>query len=167
MASSECKPSEARICGLSIIVSLGTLQYFQFSSVQSLSHVRLFATPWIAVRQASLFITISQSSLRLRSIESLMPSSHLILGCPLLLPPIPPSIRVFSNESTFCIRLSYSKSWKMMLWKCCTQYASKFGKLSSGHRTGEGQFSFQSQRKAMPKNDQTTVQLYLFHMLAR
>ena len=46
---------------------------------------------------------------------------------------------------------SYSKSWKMMLWKCCTQYASKFGKLSSGHRTGKGQFSFQSQRKAMPK----------------
>ena len=48
-------------------------------------------------------------------------------------------------------QLSYFKSWKMMLWKCCTQYASKFGQLSSGHRTGEGQFSFQSQRKAMPK----------------
>ena len=47
-------------------------------------------------------------------------------------------------------QLSYFKSWKMMLWKCCTQYASKFGKLSSGHRTGKGQFSFQSQRKAMP-----------------
>ena len=49
-------------------------------------------------------------------------------------------------------QLSYFKPWKMMLWKCCTQYASKFGKLSSGHRTGKGQFSFQSQRKAMPKN---------------
>ena len=48
-------------------------------------------------------------------------------------------------------QLSYFKSWKMMLWKCCTQYASKFGKLSSGHRTGKVQFSFQSQRKAMPK----------------
>ena len=48
-------------------------------------------------------------------------------------------------------QLSYFKSWKMMLWKCCTQYASKFGKLSSGHRTGKGQFSFQSQRKAMPQ----------------
>ena len=48
-------------------------------------------------------------------------------------------------------QLSYSKSWKMMLWKCCTQYASKFGKLSSGRRTGKGQFSLQSQRKAMPK----------------
>ena len=49
-------------------------------------------------------------------------------------------------------QLSYFKSWKMMLWKCCTQYASKFGRLSSGHRTGKGQFSFQSQRKAIPKN---------------
>ena len=54
-------------------------------------------------------------------------------------------------------QLSYFKSWKMMLWKCCTQYASKFGKLSSGHRTAKGQFSLQSQRKAMPKNAQTTV----------
>ena len=57
-------------------------------------------------------------------------------------------------------QLSYFKSWKMMLWKCCTQYASKFGKISSGHRTGKGQFSFQSQRKAMPKNAQTTTQLH-------
>ena len=54
-----------------------------------------------------------------------------------------------------------------MLWKCCTQYASKFGKLSSGHRTGKGQFSFQSQRKAMPKNAQTTAQLHLSHTLAK
>ena len=54
-----------------------------------------------------------------------------------------------------------------MLWKCYTQYASKFGKLSSGHRTGKGQFSFQSQRKAMPKNVQTTVQLYSSHILAK
>ena len=52
-----------------------------------------------------------------------------------------------------------------MLWKCCTQYASKFGKLSSGHRTGKGQFSFQSRRKAMPKNAQTTAQLYSSHTL--
>ena len=56
--------------------------------------------------------------------------------------------------------LSYSKSWKLMLWKCCTQYASKYGKLSSGHMTGKGQFSFQSQRKAMSKNAQTTAQLH-------
>ena len=56
---------------------------------------------------------------------------------------------------------------KMMLWKCCTQYASKFGKLSSGHRTGKGQFSIQSQRNTMPKNIQTTAQLHPSHMLAK
>ena len=60
-----------------------------------------------------------------------------------------------------------SFKWKMMLWKCCTQYASKFGKLSSGHRTGKAQFSFQSQRKAMPKNAKTTTQLYSSHTLVR
>ena len=54
-----------------------------------------------------------------------------------------------------------------MLWKCCTQYASTFGKLSSGHRTGKGQFSFQSQRKAMPKNAQITTQLHSSHMLVK
>ena len=54
-----------------------------------------------------------------------------------------------------------------MLWKCCTQYASKYGKLSSGHRTRKGQFSFQSQRKAMPKNVQTTAQLHWSHTLAK
>ena len=64
-------------------------------------------------------------------------------------------------------QLSYSKSCKMMLWKCCTQYAIKFGKLSSGHRTGKGQFSFQFQRKAMPKNAQTTAQLHSSHMLVK
>ena len=64
-------------------------------------------------------------------------------------------------------QLSYFKSWKMMLWKCCTQYASKLGKLSSGYRTGKGQFSFQSQRKAIPKNAQTTAQLYSSHTLVK
>ena len=73
----------------------------QFSSVQSLIRVQLFATPWITARQASLSITNSRSSLKLMCIASVMPSSHLILCRPLLLlPPIPPSIRVFSNEST-------------------------------------------------------------------
>ena len=82
----------------------------QFSSVQSLSHVRLFATPWTTTRQAYLSITNSQSLLQLMSIESVMPSSHLILCCPLLLlPPIPPSIRVFSNESTLHMR--WPKYW--------------------------------------------------------
>ena len=64
-------------------------------------------------------------------------------------------------------QLSYFKSWKMILWKCCTQYASKFGKLSSGHSARKGQFSFQSQRKAMPKNAQTTAQLHSSHMLVK
>ena len=82
----------------------------QFSSVQSLSHVGLFGTPWITARQASLSITNSRSPLRLTSIESVMPSSHLILCRPLLLlPPIPPSIRVFSHESTLGMR--WPKYW--------------------------------------------------------
>ena len=77
----------------------------QFSSVQSLSCVQLFETPWIAARQASLSITNSWSALKLMSIESVMPYSHLILCLPLfLLPPTSPSIRVFSSESTLCMR---------------------------------------------------------------
>ena len=84
--------------------------YTEFSSVQSLSRVRLFATLWIAARQASLSITNSWSPLRLASIESVMPSSHLILCRPLLLlSPIPPSIRVFSNQST--LRMRWPKYW--------------------------------------------------------
>ena len=82
----------------------------QFSSVQSLSHVRLFATPWTAAHQASLSITTSRSLLKLTSIELVMTSNHLILCRPLLLPPsIFPSIRVFSNESVLCIR--WPKYW--------------------------------------------------------
>ena len=85
-------------------------QEYWFSSVQSLSRVQLFATPWTAARQASLSITNSQSLLKLMSIESVMPSNHLILCCPLLLlPPIPPSIRVFSNEST--LRMRWPNYW--------------------------------------------------------
>ena len=77
----------------------------QFSSVQSLSCVQLFATPWTAARQASLSITNSQSLLKVMTIESVMPSNHLILCRPLfLLPSIFPSIRVFSNESALHIR---------------------------------------------------------------
>ena len=85
----------------------GTLQ---FSSVQLLSHARLFATPWTAAHQASLSITNSQSLLKLMSIESVMPSNHLILCHPLLLlPSIIPSIRIFSNESALHIR--WPKYW--------------------------------------------------------
>ena len=81
-----------------------------FSSVQSLSHVQLFVIPWITAFQASLSITNSWSSLKLTSIELVMPSSHLILCRPLLLlPPIPPRIRVFSNQSTLHMR--WPKYW--------------------------------------------------------
>ena len=88
--------SESKTCSIDSI---------QFSSVQSLSCVRLFVTPWIAAHQASLSNTNSWSSPKLMCIESVMPSSHLILCRPLLLlPPIPPRIRVFSNESVLRIR---------------------------------------------------------------
>ena len=102
----------------SLCYKLATVQYaviicyfpVQFTSVQSLDCVRLFGTPWIAACQASLSITNSQNSLRFMSMESVMPSSHLILCRPLLLlPPIPPSIRVFSNESTLHMR--WPKDW--------------------------------------------------------
>ena len=154
-----------------------------------LSHVWLFETPWIAACQAPLSSIISHSFLKFMSIESVMLSNHLILACPLLLlPSVFPRIRVFSNESALHIRwpkywsISFSISSsneysglisfrihtylsnKMMLWKCCTQYASKFGKLSSGHRIGKGQFSFQLKRKAMQKNAQTIAQLHSSHM---
>ena len=89
---------------------LSSINSVQFSSVQLLSHVQLFTTPWIPACQDSLSITNSQSSLRLTSIESVMPSSHLILCHPLLLlPPIPPSIRVFSSEST--LRMRWPAYW--------------------------------------------------------
>ena len=81
-----------------------------FSSVQSLSHVWLFVTPWITAHHTPLSITSSLSLLKLMPIESVMPSSHLFLCCPLfLLPPISPSIRVFSNESTLLMR--WPKYW--------------------------------------------------------
>ena len=81
--------------------------------VQSLSHVRLFATPWTATYQASLSFTFSQSLLKLTFIESVMPSNHLILCHPLLLPSIFPSIRVFSNESA--LRLRWPKYWSFSI----------------------------------------------------
>ena len=89
---------------------LDTVLWNSVSSVQSLSRVWLFATPWIAAPQASLSITNSRNSLRLTSIESVMPSSHLILCRPLLLlPPISPSIRIYSNEST--LHMKWPKYW--------------------------------------------------------
>ena len=92
------------------LTSVGAVLISSVSSVQSLSCVRLFATPWTTARQASLFITNSQSLLKLISIKLVMPSNHLILCCPLLLPPsIFPSKRVFSNESVLHIR--WPKYW--------------------------------------------------------
>ena len=97
-------------CLILILNALFGLVQFPFSSVQSLSHVRLFVTPWTAAHQASMSITNSQSTLTLMSLESVMPSNHLILCYPLLLlPSIFPSIRVFSNESVLCIR--WPKYW--------------------------------------------------------
>ena len=99
---------QARI--LESAANFSSICLFQFSSVQSLSRVWLFETPWTAARQASLSITNSLSLLKLRSIELVMPSNHLILCHPLLLlPPIPPSIRVFSNEST--LRMRWPEYW--------------------------------------------------------
>ena len=98
------------LTGIWMIYSFRILWINPFRSDQSLSRVRLFATPWIAARRASLSITNSRSSLRLTSIESVMPPSHLILCRPLLrLPPIPPSVRVFSTESTLHMR--WPKYW--------------------------------------------------------
>ena len=96
-------PHALRVCGLLFMLD-------RLCSVQSLSRVRLFATPWFTARQASLSITNSWSSPKLTSIELVMPFSHLILCRPLLLlPPLPPSIRVFSNEST--LRMWWPKYW--------------------------------------------------------
>ena len=91
---------------MSIVLFFGK-RFVSFSSVQSLSQVRLFVTPWAAARQASLSITNSRSPPKPMSIELVMPSSHLILCHPL--PPIPPSIRIFSNEST--LRMRWPKYW--------------------------------------------------------
>ena len=136
------------------MLSVGIRQYQIISSVQLLSCVWLFATPWIAARQASLSITISRSSLRLTSIESMMPSSHLILGRPLLfLPPIPPSIRVFSNESTLHMR------WP----KYCSPLASFLPKKSQGWSPSEwtGWISLQSKGLSRVFSN-TTVQKHQF-----
>ena len=111
-----------------------------FRSVQLLSRVWLFVTPWIIARQASLSITNSWSSLRLTSIETVMPSSHLILCRPLLLlPPIPPSIRVFSNEST--LRMRWPKYWSfsfsILTYKCSVSTEKDLGTRAAAWHTLE------------------------------
>ena len=125
-----------------------------FSSVQSLSRIQLFATPWITAHQASLSITNSQSSPKLMSIESVMPSSHLILCRPLfLLPPIPPNIRVFSNEST--LRMRWPKYWSFSF--------SIIPKKSQGWSPSEwtGWISLQSKELSRVFSN-TTVQKHQF-----
>ena len=105
-----CKTTQEIASKTYLGTSERSYKMIQFSSVQPLSCVLLFATAWIAARQASLSITNSWSLSKLMSIESVMPSSHLILCHPLpLLPPILPSIRVFSNESTLPMR--WPKYW--------------------------------------------------------
>ena len=95
---------------ITVVTNLSNCSIYHLSSVQLLSRVWLSATPWIAAQQASLSITNSWSLFKLMPIKSVMPSSHLILCCSLLLlPPIPPSIRVFSNEST--LRMRWPKYW--------------------------------------------------------
>ena len=94
----------------------GQFSSVQFSSVQSLSHVLLFVTPWTAAHQASLSITGSRRLLKLMSIESVMPSNHFILCCPLfLLPSIFPSIRVFSKESV--LRIRWPEYWTLLQYQ--------------------------------------------------
>ena len=89
--------------------------FYVISSVQLLSRVRLFAAPWTVARQASLPITNSRSSLRFMSLESVMPSNHLILGCPLLLPSVLPSIRVFSNAISAFLLLQLDHTFICLL----------------------------------------------------
>ena len=98
------------IAASTLLIPTPNLGVSSVRSVQSLSRVRPFETPWIAARQAALSITNSRGSLKLMSIQLVVPSSHLMLCCPLLLlPPIPPSIRVFSSESTLPMR--WPKYW--------------------------------------------------------
>ena len=133
----------------------GVFKCIQFIPVQSLSHVQLLATPWIAARWASLSITNSQSSLKLTSIESVMPFSRLILcHLLLLLPAIPPSIRIFSNESTLLMR--WPKYWSSTL-------ASFLPKKSQGWSTLEWTGWISLQFKGLSRVlSNTTVQKHQF-----
>ena len=133
-------------------------QMFQFSSYQSLSHVQLFAAPWTAARQASLSITNSRSLLKLMSIESVMPSNHLILCHPLLLPPsIFPSIRVFSSESV--LRIRWPKYWSFSFsispsneYSGLISFRMKWLDLLAVQRTLKGLLQHHSSKVQMFKN---------------
>ena len=100
-----------------VLTFLCHCQIIHISSVQSLSHVQLFEIPWAAARQANLSFTNSRSLLKFMSIELVIPSNHLVLSCPLLLPPsVFPSIRAISNESVLCIR--WPKYWSFSFSIC-------------------------------------------------
>ena len=118
-----------------VIVRQDCFLHIQFSSVQSLSHVWLFATPWIAAHQSSLSTSNSWSLLKLMPIELVMPSSHLILCCPLLLlPHTPPSIRVFSNEST--PHYFIAKKYGILTQNCFTNHLSSLWWRGTRHKIG-------------------------------
>ena len=120
----------------------------QFSSVQSLSHVQLFVTLWITACQASLSITNSRSSLKLMCIESVMPSSHLILCRPLLLPPSnSPSIRVFSNKSV--LRIRWPKYWHFSFSICPS---NEYSGLISFRTDWLGLLAVQGTLKSLPQH---------------
>ena len=127
------------------------------SSVQKISHVQLFATPWTAACQASLSITNSQSLLKFMSIESVMTSNHLILCRPLLLPPsIFPSITVFSNESVLLIR--WSKYWSFSF---SISLSTEYSGLISFRMDWLELFAFQGTLESLLFSD-TTVQKHQF-----
>ena len=126
-----------------------------FSSVQLCSCIRLFATPWTAARQASLSITNPRSLFKLMSIESVMPSGHLILCCPLLLPSVFSSIRVFSNESA--LRISWPKYWSFSF---NISPSSKHSGLISFRMDWLDLFAVEGSLKRVFSN--TTVQMHQF-----
>ena len=147
------------------------IDIWQISSVQSLSRVWLFATPWIAARQASLSITNSQSSLKLMSIESVMPSSHLILCRPLfLLPPIPPSIRVFSNKSILCIEqkhfhfsLTFTHSFILFFFFFWPNGMWDLSSLTRNWTPGPQQWNHRFLTPEQPENSQGVIDIHLIH----
>ena len=138
---------------LSVLFTLPFWRGILFSSVQSLSHVRVIVTPWTAARQAFLSMTNSWSLLKLMSIESVMPSNCLIL-CPFY--------GLLMARGVIEFQLSYFKSWKMILLKCCTQYASQLWKTQQWLQDWK-----RSVFIPRPKNVQTTTQLHSFYMLAK
>ena len=135
--------------------------FYSISSVQSLSQVWLFATPWTAARQASLSITNPWSLLKLMSIESVMPSNHLILCCPLLLlPSIFPSIRVFSNESVLHIR--WPKYWSFSF---NISPSNEYSGLISFRVDWSDLLAVQGTLKSLLQHHSSKASILLFHVI--